>query len=155
MTSLRVGSILLALAACGFAPVPRHKPKKTPDLAALAGAWRVVQYQQNGRSLMMQAQQMHMRVEKDRLTFYVNEGNAASSYQLTVNPTASPATMDWHNGAGHPISYAAIYALEGNTLSVAFADARRGGPVPARPTSLKELRPQDYLIVFQRVPASR
>jgi len=154
MTPLRVGSILLAVVACGFAPVPRHKPNKAPDLAALAGAWRVVQYQQNGRSLLQQAQQLHMRVEKDRLTFYVNEGSAASSYQLTLNPKASPATMDWHSGAGNPISFVAIYALEGNTLSVAFTDARRG-PGHGRPTSLKALRPQDYLMVFQRVAGSR
>jgi len=156
MTTLRAGSILVLMLAAGAlaAPAPRPKPNKVPDLNALAGTWRVVRYHQNNRSLS-DNREIFMKVDKDQITFQVGErGNVGSAYGVTVDPKRTPAVMNWRSGNGNRVSYTAIYKYEGDTLSVAFTEAR-ADPDHDRPTGFKTLRPRDYLMELKRMPAKR
>ena len=147
--------LTLALAAClcGFAPAPKPKVLKVPDLAALAGTWRVVSYHQAGRNMLQNRGTLYMKVEKDRLTFHNDaDGGNGSHWGISVDVKASPLAMNWHNGRDNAINYIAIYKLERDTLSVVFTDAggRNGAAGNGRPPSFTELRPQDYGMVMKR-----
>lgn len=137
---------------CGFAPVPKPKPKKVADLAALAGNWVVVRYQQRDRNHINNQEQLHARIEKDRLTFYVNaRGDKGSTYNLSVDTKVTPATMDWHSTDNdRQVRYVAIHSLEGDVLTMVFA-AVGAPPDRNRPRSFTDLRPGDYLIAMKRV----
>jgi uncharacterized protein (TIGR03067 family) len=116
----------------GFAPAPFPRPerkKKVADTEAIQGTWKVVLYEMRGGKL---GGNLVVKVEKDRWHFYRDGGGGAlqpaSSYQLRLDPAATPPAFDWSGvGAPNP-GYIGSYRLEEKRLTIIFGAAGRPRP---------------------------
>jgi RNA polymerase sigma factor (sigma-70 family) len=133
-----IGSLLSAtlLAACvGFlsygavrvppvavAPVAVVQAKAKSDLDALRGDWQVTAVEQGGR--VLPKDQFPVTSLKIRDDTIVHEGGPHHllKVRFRLHPDQQPKAMDMESEGYHGDSYHAIYALEGDTLTICRPD---------------------------------
>src|SRR5262245_34502311 len=144
--------LIVAVAACGFAPVPPPRPTRVPDMARLSGSWLMQRYQDGERD-MSNGRQLRVVIDKEKWAFHITEGKAAerpgSSYLMTVDPKAEPPLFVWL-GRDRKRQYIGSYQLKGDVLSVVFRSAPEGPEAPQRPTNFEKAASGSYLLVLKR-----
>ena len=118
--------------ARGGSPVAVVQPETKSDLDELQGDWQVVAVEQGGQ--VLPKDQFPVTSLKIRDETIVHEGGPHQllKVRFRLHPEQEPKAMDMESEGYHGDSYHAIYALEGDTLTICRPD---DGTRPAEFTS--------------------
>lgn len=119
---LLVAAVLLSL---GFAPAPFPKPRaqQASDLSRMQGTWDVVERTLGGRSVLTE-QPTQIKINGSRFDFVVR-GEIRSTWEMKLDPTATPRTIDRVGGAGGDTVLKGVYRFESDRLIIAYSQNRR------------------------------
>jgi uncharacterized protein (TIGR03067 family) len=143
---MRTFTLALACAALALtaraapAPLPRPETRKT-DWQKMAGTWE--EAAGAGRRRGRGATGIRLVVAGDRLTFW-NGARIASEWRCTLDPAKKPKHLDMKGlGKSARFHLLAIYALEGDTLSICHDNGEGKRPTDLRspfPMTFKRLK---------------
>jgi uncharacterized protein (TIGR03067 family) len=146
--------LLAALAAAAFAPVPLPKPDSPKsELKKLQGTWALTELRIGERVLPVERLgEFKVVVAGERWTF-IQRGRRLPDLAITLNVRAKPRAIDLQLSASETSRrlgpFIGIYALEGDTLKVAYA-ARRPSSPGTRPTEFNPKGTGQTLMIFKR-----
>jgi uncharacterized protein (TIGR03067 family) len=125
----------LALAAAGFAPLPRPKDKKADpkDAAkAIQGTWELTGVERAGRNLQMPAgYKMTIKITEKGFTQHISfKGTERETPEadITVNAAKSPPWFDVTNKGAATTRMKGVYKVDGDKLVLVYATAKADRP---------------------------
>lgn len=111
-------SILLVCAVL-FVGSNLRGEESVPDIKQLQGTWEVVEFTANGKVIPEEGRQ-GMKFEVTDATMRISARGRDSSFQIQLNPSATPKTIDYTPQDGpfkNKINYG-IYELQGDELKL-------------------------------------
>jgi uncharacterized protein (TIGR03067 family) len=143
-----IASVLVGAAFVAAADSTKEEAIKK-DRARYEGTWRVVSLQINGNKASAEDVRKITVINHAETWVIQVEGDEAARGTSKIDPTKKPKTIDFTptKGSDQGKVFLGIYAIEGNSRKLCFAE-----PGKARPTEFVSKPGREHcLVIFERV----